>query len=312
VIPTYNSRKWLDGCLASIVGAGREPDVIQVVDNGSTDGTPDYLARRWPDIMLLRLDRNLGYGGAVNAGAALWPRHDVLALNIDTNAAPGAVDRLVAALASDNRLAVVAPRLRNADGSVQRSMYEFPSLARFARQVVGLDSRDVRRLVAADAALSGIHAVDWAPGVALLVRRHAWDAVGGFDPAYRFFVEEVDLQRRLRDAGWGVAVDPAAEVTHHGGNVPRPAALFALSHDGWERYFGSREGRVRQVMARALLCAIAATRCTAWLALAASRPARRREALRWAAMFAGTIALSAARLPAAALRRHPPYVPPHS
>jgi N-acetylglucosaminyl-diphospho-decaprenol L-rhamnosyltransferase len=311
VIPTYNSRQWIDGCLAAIATAEHDGCVVQVVDNGSTDGSAEYVEAQWPAAAVERLESNLGYGAAVNAGASLWPAHDVFALNVDTVARPGALDRLVRALAMNPALGAVAPRLLNGDGSLQRSGYSFPTLATFARQLVGLEPRaGSAREGDAEGGFGGLQEIDWAPGAAVLIRRAAWDAVGGFDPAYRFYVEEVDLQRRIHDGGWQVALEPSAEFTHFGGARPEPAARFALSHDGWERYFGSRSGRLRQVIARGLLCAIAASRGLAWLAVAAIRPARRDEALRWAKMFAGTLVLSGMRLPGAALRRHAPYAPP--
>jgi GT2 family glycosyltransferase len=246
----------------------------------------------------------------VNAGAERWPGHDVLALNADTVVDRAAFRLLVETLAAHPGTGLVAPRLLNGDGSLQRSAYEFPSLGGFARQAVGL-----KRTVAAgreparEEAAAEPFEIDWASGAALLVRRQAWDEVGGFDPAYRFFVEEVDLQRRLRDAGWTVVFEPRALVTHFGGAHPIPAHRFALAHDGWERYFGSRGGRARQVAARALLCAVAASRFALWLGLALVRPAGRIESLRWARMFAGVTLLSASKLPAAMIRRHRPYAP---
>src|SRR3954470_21083192 len=143
VIPTYNSRHVIDGCLESIVAEGDGPGVVQIVDNGSTDGTAEHVEARWPTVMVLRLGSNLGYGSAVNAGAEPWPRHHVLALNADTIGAPGALDRLLPTLAGHERAAVVAPRLLDADGSLQRSAYEFPTLGGFARQALGL-KRTVR------------------------------------------------------------------------------------------------------------------------------------------------------------------------
>jgi N-acetylglucosaminyl-diphospho-decaprenol L-rhamnosyltransferase len=252
----------------------------------------------------------LGYGSAVNAGAELWPQHHVLALNADTVAAPGALARLARTMAAGDRAGLVAPRLVEPDGTLQRSLYDFPSLGGFARQAIGLErtvkaTRGGSREESADRAFE----IDWASGAALLVRRQAWDAVGGFDPAYRFFVEEVDLQRRLRDAGWSVLFEPRAQVTHFGGAQPIPATRFALAHDGWERYFGSRHGRPRQVAARLLLCAVAASRCALWAALAILKPSARRESLRWMRMFAGVTVLSLAKLPGAVLRRHRPYAP---
>lgn len=302
VIPTYNSRRWIDGCLESILGGG-EAEVVQVVDNGSSDGTLAHLEARWPGVMVLALEANVGYGAAVNAGAELWPGRDVLALNADTVLRPGALAALRRTMAAGERVGVVAPRLLNADGSPQPSAHPEPSLAHLARHALGLVPE------ASTGSEGEPFEVAWATGAALLIRRTAWDEVGGFDPAYRFFVEEVDLQARLRDRGWSVVLEPAARVEHFGGARPIEASLFALSHDGWERYFGVRHGPAQQVLVRALLCLVAASRLGLWGARALLRRRGREEATSWARMFAGATALSALRLPGAALRRHPPYAP---
>jgi GT2 family glycosyltransferase len=309
-IATHDSMRWIDGCLASVAGQDYAGAVVQVVDNGSTDGTAEHVEARWPGVHVLRLPENVGYGAALNAGARLWPGHHVFALNADTVVQEQALRRLAETLSADGELAVVAPWLENADGSLQHSAHEFPSLAAFAREVVGL--KVAARLGGAevlDEIRSAPVYADWATGAALLIRREAWDAVGGFDPRYHFFVEEVDLQRRLRDVGYRVALDPRARVTHFGGRKPIPPSRFARAHDGWERYFGTRHGRRAQLLARTLLCGIAATRCAFWLAIAVARPRRRLEAARWAWMFARVVALSAPKLPGAAVRRHSPYRP---
>lgn len=282
--------------------------VLQVVDNGSTDGTPEEIADRWPDVQVERLTANVGFGSAINIGASLWPRHHVLALNVDTIPSKDAIARLVRTLSVLPRAGVVAPRLLNADGSLQPSAYRFPTLGRWWSSTVGLDrlAPEGRNIPVPG---SRPVTVPWVTGAALLVCREAWDEVGGFDPAYRFFVEEVDLQRRLADAGWHTMLEPRAEIMHFGGSRPIPPRRFALSHDGWERYFGVHRGRAAQVGARVVLALLACSRSLAWSAIAVTRPGSRLTALRWARMFAASAIISLARLPGAARRRHDPYVP---
>jgi len=291
-----------------LVGAQSPTVVLQVIDNGSTDGTPEEIACRWPDVHVKRIAANVGFGAAVNIGASLWPRHDVLALNVDTIPSKHAIAILARALSSTPRVAVAAPRLVNADGSLQRSSYRFPTIRRWCYVAVGLDRLSRQRgTVPEEERRPAL--VDWAAGAALLVRREAWDEIGGFDPAYRFFVEEVDLQRRLADAGWLVVLEPRAAIVHFGGAHPIPPRRFALSHDGWERYFGVRGGRGAQIRARSALVLLAFTRCLAWAIIAMTRPRSRATALRWTRMFAGTATISLVRLAGAARRHHQPYIP---
>jgi N-acetylglucosaminyl-diphospho-decaprenol L-rhamnosyltransferase len=299
VVPTYDSERWIAGLVAA---GGATAGRCVVVDNGSSDGTLGAVRRLAPDVRIVETGANLGYGAAANRGAAEAPGAHVLVLNPDVEIGPEAVARLVATLEAEPQAGVVAPRLLDGDGSVQHSAFRFPSLGTFAGQMIGVRNVRSDQPAGADLVRPG-----WASGAALLVRRAAWDAVGGFDPAYFFFVEEVDFQRRLRDAGWGVLIDQRATAVHHGGARVIPAALFARSHDGWERYFGTRRGRAAQVAARLLLSGTAATRALGWLAVGLARPSRRAEARAWAAMFAGVLRISLAKAPGALRRPHQRY-----
>lgn len=296
-MPTYDSERWIAPLMAA-GGLATIPCVF--VDNGSSDGTVAAVRRLAPDAQVVQTGANLGYGAAANRGAAMAPGAHVLVLNPDVEVSAAAIARLLATLQARPELGAVAPRLLNPDGSTQFSAYRFPALRSFAAQLAGVGS--LRREQPRDAELV---AVDWAAGAILLVRRAAWDDAGGFDPAYFFFVEEVDLQRRLADAGWRTAIDQRAEATHHGGAKVIPAALFARSHDGWERYFGVHRGRAAQVLVRLLLCAIALTRAALWAAVGA----RRREGRAWARMFARVLGISLRRVPGSVRRVHAPYAP---
>ncbi len=307
VLPTLNSRRWLAGCLSVLTEASCEAFDLQVVDNGSIDGTPDVIADRWPEVHVVRLAQNVGYGAAVNIGASLWPTHHVLALNIDTIPSPAAIEALRTKLVATTSAGVIAPRLLNADGSVQESWFRFPTLRGWFWAAIGLD-RLVGRRPNVGPPTDEEHG-GWASGAALLVRREAWRQVGGFDPAYRFYVEEVDLQERLAARGWTRVIEPQAAVTHFGGSRPVSAQRFLLSHDGWERYFGTRSGRPSQVGARLVLAFLAFTRFVAWSWLARAKPERDADAPEWSKMFGLTALISLSRLPSTACRRHEPYVP---
>ena len=254
--------------------------------------------------------RNLGYGTSVNYGVELLPGGDVLAINPDAHLAAGALRHLCAVLNDDPSVGAVVPRLVNEDGSLQRSAYRFPTLPRMVGRSIFLHHLPGARRWFSDLASIDYTRrtyVDWAAGAVLLIRREAWDAVGGFDPAYFFFVEEIDLQRRLRETGWQIALEPAAIATHHGGHRPISSELFLHSHDGFARYFGLVRGSKAAGMVRATLCVTALTRAGLWTLVALSSRARRREALEWASMFGRVFVSSVRKLPGTLATSYVPY-----
>ena len=313
VIPTYDSRSWVDGCLSSVLAQRGVRLAVAVVDNGSRDGTPEDVSRSWPEVKLIALTRNVGYGEAINVGARVLPAGHVLALNVDVRLEPDALRELVGVLEKNPTVGAVAPRLTNPDGTLQPSAHRFPTLTKLFGEALALDRLPVvgtlfdyhLRRYRYNAARS----VDWVSGAVLLVRREAWEALGGFDPQYPFFVEELDLQRRLADQGWRVVLEPATAVVHFGGKRPIAPEVFLQAHAGLERYFGLAGGRSAAAAARAVLCMTALTRAIGWTILSLFDRPNRAEAQRWASMFIRVFwrsTLLLRRIPAA---QYPPYVP---
>ena len=295
VIPTYHSARWIEGCIGSLLGQTLRPETIVVVDNGSDDDTLAIVERLWPDVHRVALNRNVGYGASVNVGAARADG-DVLACNPDVLLDRACLAELSRALREASRIALAGPRLTAGDGTLQPSLYRFPTLRRLLSEALFLDRlpviggrlayqrRDDPHVVATD--------TDWLPGAVLLVKRTAWDQIGGFDEDYFFFVEEVDLQARLRDAGWRCRFVPSAMAEHFGGKQPIAAELFLHSHIGLERFFRRRSGRRSGWAARAILMLTAMTRVIAWSVVVLTRK-RSRQSAKWRTMFAGVLRLSA-------------------
>jgi GT2 family glycosyltransferase len=218
-IVSWNTRDLLAACLESLradADGGRAE--VWVVDNASTDGSPDLVRGAFPWVRLLALTDNLGFGPAVNRVAAQTDAAWIAPANADVAVEPGALRALVAAGERDPGAGAVAPRLVLPDGSTQHSVYRFPTLPFTAAFNAGL-YRVSRR--ARDAMLlEGMwdpdrpRVVDWAIGALLVVRRAAWDAAGGFDEAQWMYAEDLDLGWRLRRAGWHTRYEPAARVRH--------------------------------------------------------------------------------------------------
>jgi len=243
VLVTHDTREEILGALVSLAG---HPGPVVVVDTGSHDGTAEAVRADHPQVRVLELD-NVGYGRGVNAGAAALGKavEVIVAANADVRFEPDAIALLIAALESDSSVAVAAPRVRYPDGAHQASARRSPSVA------TALAHAAIGWLVPANPATRRYHAldltgpsareacdVDWVSGCAFAIRRSDFETVGGFDPGYRLFVEDVDLCERLRRAGRRIRFVPDAAVEHRVGASTRQRPLRArIAHArGLDRY----------------------------------------------------------------------------
>jgi N-acetylglucosaminyl-diphospho-decaprenol L-rhamnosyltransferase len=218
VVVNFESGSALTECLRTLVS--EDPVEVVVVDNGSADGSLSQVGSTFPSVEVFVPGRNLGYGAAANRGAAATTAELVLVCNPDLSVHPGALAALVAVLDEQPEVAVVGPLIRTPSGDRYPSARRFPSLVDAAgHAVLGLfvpDNRFTRNYQRSDvAAASGSpQVVDWLSGACFLVRRSAFEAVGGFDEAYFMYAEDADLCWRLARAGWKAIYAPTAEVLH--------------------------------------------------------------------------------------------------
>lgn len=216
VVVNYNAGSAIIDCLRAL--SRERPSEILVVDNASTDESADRIESEHPDIRLIRNRSNVGFGAAANQGIRETKAAHVLLLNPDAVVRPGAVDALKAAMDSRPRAGAVGALVLNPDGSVQPTKRAFPSLWQSILHgllgIVWPSNPGTRAYTLADAPFDGARTVDWVAGTAMVLRRRAVEAVHGFDEAFFFFVEDVDLCRRLWDAGWEVWFEPRAVVSH--------------------------------------------------------------------------------------------------
>jgi N-acetylglucosaminyl-diphospho-decaprenol L-rhamnosyltransferase len=243
VVVNYNAGAVLAGCLASLSDEGIEETVV--VDNGSLDGSDRIVCAADPKAIWLPSGSNLGYGRAANLGAARTRSPALLICNPDLVLRPGTVAALVATLEADPSVGIVGPRLLNTDGSVYPSARSFPSLldavGHGALGTVWSGNPFSRRYKLLDWDHRSERRVDWVSGACLLVRRQTWDEIGGFDPSFFMYMEDVDLCWRAGRAGWAVTYQPAGEVTHSQGvstNVVPYRMILAHHRSLWR--FGCR------------------------------------------------------------------------
>ena len=213
VIVSYNSRKLLSACLASIES---EPcSELIVIDNASSDGSDKIVRQDFPWVKLMQSKQNDGYGAAANLAIASCSSKYVLLLNCDTWLQPGTLQALCDYLDQHPQVAIVGPALANPDGTRQASCFPFPT----PLQIL-LKETSLSKLLPDDLAKGSpdsTRAVPWVLGAALAIRCSAFESVGGFDRSFFMYYEEVDLCYRLSKSGWQTHFTPAATVTHIGG-----------------------------------------------------------------------------------------------
>lgn len=219
LIVNYQAYEELDRCLASLAEDVSHGHEVVVVDHAST-GRCAGLAARYPAVRFAPSDRNPGFAAGVNAAARLASGAWLLLLNPDTLVQPGAVDAMQRYMAASRGVGAVGARVLDPDGSLQRSGRRFPTM------VTGLFGRTTlmsrlwpgnpltRRDLPADESTTTPLVVDWVAGSCVMVRRDAFEAIGGMDERFFLYWEDADLCRRLADAGWSTVYLPDAVVTH--------------------------------------------------------------------------------------------------
>jgi GT2 family glycosyltransferase len=288
VIVHYRTPRETTEAARAVVREAPAAEVV-VVDNASRDSIAADLAREVPAARLVVEPENRGYGAACNRGARETDRARLLFLNSDALVQPGAVDALVAALDGDPRAAAVGPRLENPDGTLQPSIQRLPSLRRIFFESSGLAGlTGGRPPVRGHSATREDHgrgqAVESLRGAALLVRRAAFEHVGGFDEGFFLYGEETDLMARWRRLGWKILFEPSARVVHSGG-ASGGDALFGQLHEGLALHDARHQGRTAATLARAVRRTGAAARYALSLVTPGERGRARRA--RYRAALAG-------------------------
>jgi N-acetylglucosaminyl-diphospho-decaprenol L-rhamnosyltransferase len=241
-IVNTNSRELLLACLETLQGADVETVVL---DNASEDGSVEAVRDRFPDVRVIAQPFRAGFGTNHNTVIRATEGRYVYVLNEDTTAGDWAFDRVVAYLDAHPRVAALGPRLVYPDGRLQDSAWRFPTPL-----VSALGLLTVGKLGVKQSRGEAAHPVDWVMGAALVLRRGALQEVGLFDEEFFLYSEEVDLQFRLRQAGWEVHYFPEATVVHHesqfSAEIPerRINEMWRSRHRYWRKHHSGTGARV--------------------------------------------------------------------
>jgi len=254
VVVSWNVKDLLAACLNSVFSSLSATVLdyeVWVVDNASSDGSPAMVRERFPQARLVANPDNRGFAAANNqALTQAGGRYSVL-LNPDTVVIADALGILLGFLDSQPSVGMAGPRLAYTDGSFQHSAFRFPSLAQVFHDFFHVhhrlrDSRFNGRYPRALYESGRPFPIDHPLGACMMVRRQAFQQVGGFDEQYFMYCEEVDWAMRMKQAGWDVYCVPAAQLIHHAGQSTRQFRdkMFVALWRSRFRLFGKHYGSV--------------------------------------------------------------------
>lgn len=260
VIPSWNTLELTRDCLRSLLhqDQGCTLQVI-VVDNGSHDGSADMVAREFPQVLLIRNERNEYFSKACNQGASVAKGRYICYLNSDTIVTPKALRRMMEFLETHPAYGAVAPRLDNPDGSVQPICRRFPKLIEVAIDQFGFERFEFARRYRDHASMKDFDHlssadVEQPPGACLLMRRSDVDAIGGFDESMPLFYSDVDLCLRIWRSGRPIRFLAEARIFHVGSaSIVRHPLWRAEFMRNQVRYFRKHGGVVHAFAAKAII-----------------------------------------------------------
>jgi GT2 family glycosyltransferase len=227
IILCWNDRKVIDDCLKSLYSKTHSTKFEVIVsDNGSTDGSVELIRRSYPQVQVIENGRNLRFAKANNVGIRTSRGEYVLILNPDTIIHDGTLDRMIDFADEHPEVGAFGCRVLNADGSYQASASPFASFKgelitalylRWLGRVNGWFTSD--RYPGWRGAI--LRQVDWLVGCFMLIRGDVLRSVGGFDEQFFYYYEDMDLCRRIWQAGYPIMYVPDATITHLGGQSTR-------------------------------------------------------------------------------------------
>lgn len=256
LLVNWNTRDLLLVCLASIrLYPPSVPFEVIVVDNASRDGSAEAVRTEFPEVHLIESGRNAGYATGNNLAFAAGSGEFLLTLNPDTEMRSGTLDAALDALRRNPRFGATGVRQIGNDGQVQASVRGFPSVLGIFGDLSGLAARfprsiwDTYRSTGFDYDSEG--PAPQPMGTFLLFRRGSIpNPTAPFDEGFPIFFNEVDLLKRMAEAGWPAMYTPRAEIRHHGGESTRQVRPLAIweSHRSLVRYLRKHQSPLKNFL----------------------------------------------------------------
>jgi GT2 family glycosyltransferase len=238
VIVSFNTRDVLRECLQSVEreSAGLRVEVL-VVDNHSSDGSPEMIEREFPHVRLFRSEVNLGFASANNVALNVARGRYAVLLNSDAFLCPAALTLAVQHMDERPSVGLAGARLMGRDDLLQPSARMFPTLLTDFFVMTGLADKFPKSRIFGHFDRTWANPMlpaqtEWVPGAFSIIRAEALAKAGFFDPIFFLYSEEIDLCRRIKDAGFEIWYWPDVVVIHIGGESSRQVKSLEMSSAG--------------------------------------------------------------------------------
>ncbi len=252
IIVTWNGKRYVEECLHSLTLSADIPTEVLVVDNASTDGTPDLVARAFPEFSVTRNTKNLGFAKANNIGIRLSRGKYLCLVNSDVVLPPGCLSALLDYMEANPDVAVAGPQMLGVDHAVHRSTMRLPSLTNafcraFALDRLPLLSQLCGGQLMAEFSHDYTSDVEVLNGWFWIIRREAVEQVGLLDERFFMYGEDLDWCRRFRKAGWRLVFYAGARALHYGAasSSAAPVRFYVEMQRAnlqyWRKHHGTRQ-----------------------------------------------------------------------
>jgi GT2 family glycosyltransferase len=252
IVVSWNAKSYVQECLTSLSQQSLNVSIeIIVVDNASSDGTPEMVQQQFPHMILIRNSENLGFAKANNIGLRVAKGRYLCLINSDVNVPPECLQTIHDFMEQNPAVGVAGPRMLTTDGLVSRSYMRFPTLWNSFCNALSLDSvfkgsHLFGGVLMSDFDNKKTSEVDVLNGWFLVVRREAADLVGFLDESFFMYGEDIDWSYRFHHAGWGRVYFAGASALHYGGASSKAAStrFYIQMHRANLQYWKKHYSRV--------------------------------------------------------------------
>ena len=241
IIVSYNSQKWLEDCLRSVLKFSADNMEIIVIDNNSIDESTKFIREEFTDILLIESKKNSGFGQANNQAAKIAIGDILFFLNPDTLIKENIFQKIIETFEQDSKIGIVAPQLILPDNSLQ------PWAFGKEGGILGIIKNKFKNSLPTE--------IDWVSGAALAIRRDIFEKINGFDEKFFMYFEDRDLCLRVKKFGYKAVVLPDAKIIHFGGkssggDKQRKKLYYQSQNYFWQKHYGF----LRSILMRSVRC----------------------------------------------------------
>jgi GT2 family glycosyltransferase len=251
VVVTWNAKRYVEECLASLRANAPCGTEVIVVDNGSSDGTPDLIRETFPEVRLIVNAANHGFARGNNIGIAASRGRYLFLVNSDVNVPAGCLQKIIKYMDSHPEVGLLGPQMLGPHHEIRRSTMRSPTLANLFGRALALDTifrgtRWAGGFLMGDFAHDATREVEVLNGWFWVARRQAVEQVGGLDEQFFMYGEDLDWCYRFRAAGWKLVFFAGAAAVHYGGmsSAAAPVRFYVEMQRANLQYWKKHHGRL--------------------------------------------------------------------